>query len=130
MVRILGTEIPDNKKVWISLTYIYGIGKNLSFKILNDLNIDKEKLAKDLTLEEREKIKEYIEKNNIKTEGKLKEEIIFNIKRLKEIKSWRGLRHIKGLPVRGQQTRTNTRTIRGNIKRTVATARKPPPSPK
>lgn len=129
MVRIVGVEIPDQKQIWIALTYIYGIGRSLSKKILTEAGIDFHKKAKDLTSEELEKIKAIIERN-YKVEGELKKEILMNIKRLKEIKCWRGQRHLKGLPVRGQRTRTNSRTVRGNVRRTVATARKAPPAPK
>lgn len=129
MVRIVGIQIPDQKQIWLALTYIYGIGPSLSRKILAEAGIDFQKKAKDLNEKEVERIKEIIEKN-YKVEGELRKEILMNIKRLKEIKCWRGLRHAKGLPVRGQRTRTNSRTVRGNIRRTVATARKAAPAPK
>lgn len=129
MVRILGIELPDKKRVPFSLMHFYGIGKARAFKIVNDLGIDSFKKTKDLTEDEKDKIRAYIDAN-FKVEGKLREEILFNIKRLKDIKSYRGIRHLKGLPTRGQQTRTNNRTVRGNIRRTVATSRKPPPAPK
>lgn len=129
MVRILGVEIPDKKRVPFSLMHLYGIGKSRAFKIVHNLKIDSFKKAQDLTEEEKDKIRAYID-SHFKVEGKLREEKLFNIKRLKDIKCYRGIRHIKGLPVRGQQTRTNTRTVRGNIRKTVATAKKPPPAPK
>jgi small subunit ribosomal protein S13 len=128
MPRIAGVNIPENKQILISLTYIYGIGLSLSKKILGDAGVDPFKKAKDLTPEEINKLREIIEKN-YKTEGVLKREIMMNIKRLKDIGCWRGIRHIKGLPVRGQRTKTNNRTVRGNVRKTVGSGRKPPPSP-
>ena len=129
MPRIAGVEIPEGKKIWIALTYIYGIGRSLSWKILRQAKIDPEKKAKDLSAQEINILKEIIEKN-YKVEGDLRREKLMNIKRLKDIGCWRGLRHIKGLPVRGQRTRTNSRTVRGNVRRTVTSGRKPPPQPK
>jgi len=129
MPRIVGVNIPENKQIEIALTYIYGIGRSLSRKILNMANINPYVRAKDLTPEEVNRLKEIIEKN-FKVEGELKREIILFIKRLKDIGCWRGIRHIKKLPVRGQRTKTNTRTVRGNVRKTVGSGRKPPPSPK
>jgi small subunit ribosomal protein S13 len=129
MPRIAGIEIPENKKIWVSLTYIYGIGRNLALKILREANISPEKKTKELTPEEISRLQQIIEKE-YKVEGDLRREIMMNIKRLKDIGCWRGLRHIKGLPVRGQRTRTNTRTVRGNVRKTVGSGRKPPPQPK
>jgi small subunit ribosomal protein S13 len=129
MVRICGVEIPDNKKIFTGLTYIYGIGKTLSWKILREAKINPFLLAKELTPEQIKTLQEIIEKN-YKIEGELKREVISNIKRLKEIGCWRGIRHIKGLPVRGQTTRRNSRTVRGNVRRTTISGKKPPPAPK
>ena len=128
MPRIAGVNIPDNKRIEIALTYIYGIGNSLSKKILTETKIDSSKKAKDLTVQEVNQLKEVIEKNH-KIEGDLRRQIMLNIKRLKNIGCWRGLRHIKGLPVRGQRTRTNTRTIRGNVRKTMGSGRKPPTTP-
>jgi len=128
MPRIAGINIPENKQIEIALTYIYGIGRSLARRILTEASIDFSKRASQLTQDEISRLKEIIEKE-YKIEGELKREIITNIKRLKDIGSWRGLRHIKGLPVRGQRTRTNTRTVRGNVRRTVGSGRKPPPAP-
>jgi small subunit ribosomal protein S13 len=128
MPRIAGVEIPENKKIWIALTYIYGIGRSLSWKILREAKINPALKAKDLKPEELNKLKEIIEKN-YKVEGELRREKLMNIKRLKDIGCWRGLRHIKGLPTRGQRTRTNSRTIRGNVRKTVGSGKKPPPQP-
>ena len=129
MPRIAGVEIPENKKIWIALTYIYGIGRTLSWKILREAKVNPELKAKDLRPEELNRLKEIIEKN-YKVEGELRREKLMNIKRVKDIGCWRGLRHIKGLPVRGQRTRTNSRTVRGNVRKTVGSGRKPPPQPK
>lgn len=129
MARIAGVNIPENKKIWIGLTYIYGIGRNLALKILRKANILPSKKTKELTADEVNRLKEIIEKE-YKVEGDLRREVIMNIKRLKDIGCWRGLRHAKGLPTRGQRTRTNTRTVRGNVRKTVGSGRKPPPQPK
>jgi small subunit ribosomal protein S13 len=128
MPRIAGVNIPEQKRIEIALTYIYGIGLSSSRKILAQTGMDPNKKTSDLTAEEINKIKDVIEKQH-KTEGDLKREIMMNIKRLKDIGCWRGIRHIKGLPVRGQKTKVNTRTVRGNIRKTVGSGRKPPPEP-
>ncbi len=122
MLRISGVNIPDNKRIEISLTYIYGIGKNTSTKILDEIKIDKNKRTKDLTEEEGNSIRSYIEKQ-VKVEGDLKLEKRDNVKRLKEVGCYRGTRHQKGLPVRGQRTKTNTRTVRGNVRKTMGSGR-------
>lgn len=128
MPRIAGVNIPEKKQIEIALTYIYGIGQTLSKKILAEANINPARRASDLSSEEVNRVKEIIEKK-YKTEGDLKREIIMSVKRLKDVGSWRGTRHIKGLPCRGQRTRTNTRTIRGNVRKTVGSGRKPPVEP-
>ncbi len=128
MPRIAGINIPDNKQIEIALTYIYGIGLALSRRVLAEAKINPFTKAKDLTAQELNFLKEIIEKN-YKIEGELRREIMMNIKRLKDVGSWRGMRHIKGLPVRGQRTRTNTRTVRGNVRKTVGSGRKPPTTP-
>ena len=112
MVRISGVNIPDNKPIWVALTYIYGIGRTRSLQTLKATGVDPQKKAKDLTPEEINKIQSYIEEN-FKIEGDLRREIAQNIKRLIEIGCYRGLRHKRGLPVRGQRTRTNARTRKG-----------------
>jgi len=129
MPRIAGVNIPENKQIETALTYIYGIGRSLSRKILREVGIDFSKRAKDLTMEEVNKLKEVIEKN-YKVEGELRREVMMSIKRLKDIGCWRGIRHIKGLPVRGQRTRCNSRTVRGNVRKTVGSGKKKPPAPK
>ena len=126
MPRIAGVEIPQNKQIIIALTYIYGIGRSLSSKILEEVGIDFQKRTKDLTEEEISNLRKIIEKN-YKVEGELRRARMLDIKRLKEIGSYRGIRHSKGLPVRGQRTRTNSRTVRGNVRKTAGSGRKPPP---
>jgi small subunit ribosomal protein S13 len=128
MPRIAGINIPENKQIIIALTYIYGVGLALSRKILDEAKISPEQKAKDLTPDDISRLKEIIEKR-YKIEGELRREVMMNIKRLKDIGTWRGGRHLRGLPVRGQRTRTNTRTIRGNIRKTVGSGRKPPTTP-
>jgi small subunit ribosomal protein S13 len=128
MPRIAGVNIPEKKQIEIALTYIYGVGRPLSRKILNEARVNPNLRASELSSEQVNKLKEIIEKK-YKVEGDLKREIMVNVKRLKDITSWRGIRHIKKLPVRGQRTRTNTRTVRGNVRKTVGSGRKPPPEP-
>ena len=118
MPRVAGVDIPANKQVWISLQYIYGIGSSLSQRILAQAEIAPDTKVKDLTEEEVNHLREVIDKQ-YKVEGELRKEVNFNVKRLIEIGSYRGLRHRHGLPVRGQRTRTNARTKRGP-RRTVA----------
>jgi len=124
LARIAGVDLPQNKRLEIALTYIYGIGKSTAMKILKDTGIDPAKKVKDLTNEEVAKLRKEIE-NNYKVEGALRTEIAMNIKRLKDIKCYRGIRHIRGLPVRGQRTRTNARTRKGP-RRTIANKKKAP----
>ena len=122
-MRILGADIPDDKKVEIALTYVFGIGRTRAREILKNTNIDLSKKSKELTPQELNKIKEYVEKN-YKVEGDLRREIASDIKRLKDIKCYRGIRHIKRLPVRGQSTKRNSRTVRGNVRKSVGSGRK------
>lgn len=129
MARIIGVNIPDEKRIDIGLTYIYGVGPSLAKKILQGANISADKKVKDLTKEDISTLKGYIEKN-YKVEGDLRRDLMVNIKRLKDINSWRGSRHAKKLPVRGQTTRINSRTARGNVRRTVGSGRKGAPAPK
>lgn len=112
MARIVGVNIPDNKRIEYALTFVYGIGFSSANKVLKQAKVEKDKLVKDLAEEELKKIQNIIEAN-YKTEGDLKEEVRSNIKRLKEIGTYRGIRHIKNLPTRGQRTRSNARTKRG-----------------
>jgi small subunit ribosomal protein S13 len=112
VARIAGVDIPKEKRIDIALTYIFGIGRSLSYKILEEAGIDPSKRTATLTDEEVARINRIIERN-YKVEGDLKKEIAMNIKRLMDIGCYRGLRHRKGLPVRGQRTRTNARTRKG-----------------
>ncbi len=124
MARIAGINLPPEKRVEIGLTYIFGIGHTLSDKILEVAQINPNTKIKDLSEQEVNKLREIIEKN-YKVEGELKREVLMNIKRLKEIDSYRGSRHAKKLPVRGQRTKTNSRTVRGNVRKTMGSGRKP-----
>ena len=121
MARIAGVDIPNDKRVVISLTYVYGIGKPLAQEILKAINISEDKRVKDLSEEELTKIRN--EDAKYKVEGDLRREVALNIKRLSEIGSYRGLRHRRGLPVRGQSTKTNARTRKGPRK-TIANKKK------
>ena len=121
-MRILGITIPNEKRLEIGLTVLYGVGISSARKILDQVNIPHGKKAQDLNEEEENKIRALME--NILIEGNLKREISANIKRLKDIKSYRGIRHIKRLPVNGQRTKTNSRTIRGNVRRTMASGKR------
>ncbi len=122
MPRIAGVNIPENKRIEISLTYIYGVGKTTSSKVLERVGIDKNRRAKDLTAEEINTLKLELEKKRI--EGELRHDISSNIKRLKEIGCYRGSRHSKHLPARGQQTKTNSRTVRGNARKTMTSGKR------
>lgn len=122
MLRIAGVNIPDEKRVEISLTYIYGIGPSSAVKILDELGISRQTRTKDLSEVDGNRIREYVEKTT-RVEGELKHEVRTNIKRLKEVGCYRGTRHQKGLPVRGQRTKTNNRTVRGNVRRTMGSGR-------
>ncbi len=118
MARIAGVDIPRDKRVVIALTYIYGVGRSVSKEILESTGIDEDKRVKDLDTNELAALRDYIERN-CRVEGDLRREVNMNIKRLMEIGSYRGLRHRRNLPSRGQRTRTNARTRRG-VKKTVA----------
>lgn len=121
-MRILGITIPDNKRLEIGLTAIYGIGLPRARKILDEANIDYGIKGKDVTSADENKIRKAIE--SFKLEGDLKREVSMNIKRLKDIKCFRGIRHLRGLPVRGQRTKTNSRTVRGNVRKTMGSGRR------
>ena len=123
MVRIAGVTIPDQKRIEFALPYIYGIGLSMSRKILESSKVNKSKTTKDLTAEEVSRIRSLIE-HDYAIEGELRRQVTSNIKRLKEIKSYRGTRHLRGLPVRGQRTRTNSRTRRGNVRRTTTSGKR------
>ncbi len=121
-VRIAGIVIPQNKRIVIALTYIYGIGLTRSQKILAEAGIDESIRTKDLTESQASAIRDIIKKN-FKIEGDLRREVLSNIKRLKDIKTYRGIRHDKRLPVRGQRTKTNQRTVKGNKRVTLGSGR-------
>jgi len=125
MARIASINLPPNKRIEIALTYIFGIGRSLANKILEKVNINPDKKVKELNEQEVDSLKQVIERE-YKVEGELKREIGMNVKRLKDIGCYRGVRHAKHLPVRGQRTRTNSRTVRGNVKKTVGSGRRPP----
>ena len=129
MARIFGINIPDDKKIGYSLPYIYGIGLSLSKKILNDLKIDENIRTKDISTDDLKKIQDYIEKH-FTVENELKREIRKNVTRLIHINAYKGNRHSRRLPVRGQRTKTNTRTVRGNVRRSVGSGRAKSASPK
>ncbi len=122
-VRIAGINIPNNKRVEIALTYVYGIGVPLSKKILAELKISPDIRVNDLTDEQVNALRNKIEKS-CPVEGDLRREVSSNIKRLKDIKCYRGSRHAKNLPARGQRTKTNNRTVRGNVRKTTGSGRK------
>lgn len=128
MVRIAGIMIPDKKQIGVSLRYIFGIGPQTARHALLVANIDPQKRADSLTQDEVGRLREVIEKN-YKIEGDLRREIMMNIKRLKDINTYRGVRHMRGLPVNGQRTKTNSRTRRGNVRKTMGSGRKPSASP-
>lgn len=121
-VRIAGINIPNDKRIEIALTYIYGIGKVKSNKILAEAKVDKDTRVNDLKEEEANLLREIIEKKNL-VEGDLRRDIQSNIKRLKEIGCYRGIRHAKRLPARGQRTKTNSRTVRGNKRLTMGSGK-------
>lgn len=121
-MRIVGITIPDNKRLKVSLTVLYGIGRPLAHQILKQAKVDENKKASEITPDEEARIRQLVESKKI--EGDLKREVGGNIKRLKDIKSYRGSRHAKKLPARGQRTKTNSRTLRGNSRKTMGTGRK------
>ena len=123
MARIAGVDLPREKRIEVGLTYVYGIGQSTADEILAGTGINPDTRVKDLTADEEAKIRVYIDKNNIMVEGDLRRNVALDIKRLTEIQCYRGVRHRKGLPCRGQRTKTNARTCKGP-KRTVANKKK------
>ena len=123
-MRIAGTNIPKEKKITVSLGYVYGIGPTLAAKILQKAKIDPNTRTKDLTAEQEDLLRAIVEKEH-KVEGDLRREVMSNVKRLKDIKCYRGVRHMKHLPLRGQRTKTNSRTVRGNTRKTMGSGKKP-----
>ncbi len=124
MARIAGVTIPQDKRIVVALTYIYGIGPTTAARIVTAANLNPDTRTKNLTPEEENALRQLVEKS-YKVEGDLRREVRSNIKRLTDIKSYRGVRHLRRLPVRGQRTRTNTRTVRGNVRHTMGSGRKP-----
>lgn len=124
MARIAGVTIPNEKRVEIGLTYIFGIGLPRARFILSAAKIDPNVRVKDLKDNQINAIREEIERRKIRVEGDLKRDILMHIRRLKDIGCYRGLRHLRHLPVHGQRTKTNTRTVRGNVRRTMGSGRK------
>ncbi len=129
MPRIYGVNVPENKAARISLTYIYGIGRSVALDILKKAKVEEDKKMKDLTPDELSKIRKLVDEE-AKTEGELRRERRENVERLKRIGSYRGDRHKKRLPARGQNTRTNSRTVRGNVRMTAGSGRIKAPSAK
>ena len=123
MARIAGVTLPAQKRIDIGLTSIYGIGRMTARKILAATGVSPETRVKDLSETQANTLREAVEKG-FKVEGELKRDVLSNIKRLKEIGSFRGSRHIKSLPVRGQRTKTNSRTIRGNVRKTMGSGKR------
>ena len=123
MARIAGGNIPDNKKIEIALSYVYGIGRPLARRILSQTKISDTKRARDLSADEISRLRAIIEKDLV-VEGALRREILLNIKRLKDIGSYRGMRHARALPSRGQRTKTNSRTRRGNVRKTMGSGKR------
>lgn len=121
-MRILGITIPENKRLEIALTTLYGIGRQRSLYILKKAKVDSSLKSKDLTVDQENEIRKIIE--GFRIEGDLKREVAQNIKRLKDIKAYRGSRHARRLPARGQRTKTNSRTVRGNVRKTMGSGRK------
>jgi len=121
-MRIAGVTIPEEKRLEIGLTAIYGVGRPRAYETLNQLGIDSGKRPKDLSAQEESKLREAVEKFSL--EGELRRSISANIRRLKDIKAHRGTRHAKHLPARGQRTKTNSRTVRGNVRKTMTSGRR------
>ncbi|MCP6720343.1 MAG: 30S ribosomal protein S13 [Patescibacteria group bacterium] len=122
-MRVVGVNIPDGKKVETALTYIYGVGRESANEILKEAGVDTDKRAKNLTGEEINKIQSIIEKN-FKIEGELRQIVKQNINRLKEIQTYRGTRHTKRLPARGQRTKSNARVVKGHLRKTVGSGKR------
>lgn len=121
-MRILGITIPEEKRIEIGLTAVYGVGRPLAHTILDEAGVPRGSKPKDISVAQENDIRKVIE--TMKLEGDLKREVAGNIKRLKDIKAYRGIRHIRSLPARGQRTKTNSRTRRGNVRKTMGTGRK------
>ncbi len=123
MARIAGVVLPQNKRIEIALTYIFGIGLTRAQKIIKETGVNPDVRTKDLSSDDEKKLRDAVEKT-YRVEGELRRERMANIKRLKEIGSYRGSRHTKGLPLHGQRTKTNSRTVRGNVRRTMGSGKR------
>lgn len=123
MARIAGVTLPANKRVVIALQYIYGVGETRAKNILKRASVSEDTRSKDLSADEENAIRTIVEKE-FRVEGELRREVMGNIKRLKDIGAYRGLRHMKNLPARGQRTKTNSRTVRGNVRKTAGSGRR------
>jgi small subunit ribosomal protein S13 len=121
-MRILGITLPENKRLEIALTAIYGVGRSRARLVLKQAKVDGGRKAKDLSVDEENALRKLVE--GYKIEGDLKREVAGNIKRLKDIKAYRGLRHSRHLPARGQRTKTNSRTVRGNVRKTMGSGKR------
>ncbi len=121
-MRILGITIPNEKRLDIALTSLYGVGSATANRVLKQVKVDPGTKSKDLSIDQENAIRKLVEEMTI--EGNLKREVASNIKRLKDIKTYRGIRHMKRLPVKGQRTKTNSRTVRGNVRNTMASGRR------
>ena len=122
-MRILGITIPENKRLEIGLTAVYGIGRQRAHQILDEAGVDRSLKPKEVSSADENKIRSLIEGSDLKAEGDLKREVSMNIKRLKDIRAYRGIRHERNLPARGQGTKTNSRTVRGNVRKTMGSGR-------
>ena len=122
-MRLLGINIPDNKRIEVALTYFYGVGRSISRRALAEAQVDYNKRTKELSAEEVNRIRNWIEKN-CRIEGELRQLVRRNIQRLKDLQAYRGMRHARRLPVRGQRTRTNSRTVRGNVRKTAGSGKR------
>ena len=122
-MRIFGVNIPDNKRIEIALTYLYGVGPSVSKKAIAAAKVEIGKKAKDLTADEVLRVQNFLEKS-FPVEGELRQLIKRNVNRLKELGTYRGMRHMRRLPVRGQRTRTNSRTVRGNVRKTAGSGKR------
>ncbi len=123
MARIAGVTLPNNKRIVIALQYVYGVGETRAAEILTRAKVSEDTRVKDLTPDEENTIRLLVEKE-FRVEGELRREVMGHIKRLKDIGSYRGSRHTKGLPVRGQRTKSNSRTVRGNVRKTAGSGRR------
>jgi small subunit ribosomal protein S13 len=123
MARISGVVLPQNKRIDIALTYIFGIGKTRAEKIIKDTGVDPSIRTKDLTADQEKTLRDAVEKT-YRVEGELRREVLSNIKRMKEVGCYRGTRHSKKLPARGQSSKNNSRTVRGNVRRTAGSGKR------